>query len=60
MRCLDFGHFVVNHVDAGSIQAPYGGGKQSGFGVEHGRAGMLGYLQQEHVRFLPGAPRARP
>ena len=57
MRRLDFGNVAVNHVDAGIIQAPYGGRKQSGFGVEHGRAGMLEYLQQKHVRLLPGAPR---
>jgi succinate-semialdehyde dehydrogenase / glutarate-semialdehyde dehydrogenase len=57
LRRLDFGNVAVNHVDAGIIQAPYGGRKQSGFGVEHGRAGMLDYLQQKHVRLLPGAPR---
>jgi succinate-semialdehyde dehydrogenase / glutarate-semialdehyde dehydrogenase len=40
----------VNNVDAGIMNAPYGGRKGSGFGVEHGRAGLEGYLQYKHLR----------
>ncbi|HEY4420963.1 MAG TPA: NAD-dependent succinate-semialdehyde dehydrogenase [Pseudonocardia sp.] len=49
-RRLDFGSVAVNNVDAGTINAPYGGRKGSGFGYEHGREGMEGYLQMKHVR----------
>jgi succinate-semialdehyde dehydrogenase/glutarate-semialdehyde dehydrogenase len=49
-RRLDFGNVAVNNVDAGTINAPYGGRKGSGFGYEHGREGMEGYLQMKHVR----------
>jgi succinate-semialdehyde dehydrogenase/glutarate-semialdehyde dehydrogenase len=47
---LDFGNVAVNNVDAGIINAPYGGRRESGFGSEHGRAGLEGYLQTKHVR----------
>lgn len=47
---LDFGNVAVNTVDAGIIQAPYGGRRESGFGVEHGREGLGGYLQLKHLR----------
>jgi succinate-semialdehyde dehydrogenase/glutarate-semialdehyde dehydrogenase len=47
---LDFGNVAVNNVDAGIINAPYGGRRESGFGSEHGRAGLEGYLQLKHVR----------
>ena len=40
----------VNNVDAGIINAPYGGRRESGFGSEHGREGLEGYLQLKHVR----------
>ena len=36
---LDFGNVAVNNVDAGIINAPYGGRRESGFGSEHGREG---------------------
>jgi len=53
-RRLDFGSVAVNNVDAGTINAPYGGRKGSGFGYEHGREGMEGYLQMKHVRMHHG------
>lgn len=49
-RGLDFGNVAINHVDAGIMNAPYGGRKQSGTGYEHGREGMEGYLHLKHVR----------
>ena len=49
-RHLDYGNVAVNNVDAGIINAPYGGWKQSGVGVEHGREGLLEYLNFKHVR----------
>ena len=54
-RRLDFGNVAVNTVDAGTINAPYGGRKGSGFGYEHGREGMEAYLQLKHVRIRHGA-----
>ena len=50
MRYLDYGNVAVNNVDAGIINAPYGGWKQSGVGLEHGREGLLEYLNFKHVR----------
>jgi succinate-semialdehyde dehydrogenase/glutarate-semialdehyde dehydrogenase len=47
---LDYGNVAVNNVDAGIINAPYGGRKQSGVGYEHGREGMLEYMNFKHVR----------
>lgn len=49
-RHLAYGSVAVNNVDAGIINAPYGGWKQSGVGVEHGRDGLLEYLKLKHVR----------
>lgn len=49
-RDLDFGNVAVNSVDAGIINAPYGGRRESGFGSEHGREGLEGYLQYKHLR----------
>ncbi len=49
-RDLDYGNVAINNVDAGIMNAPYGGRKQSGVGVEHGREGLLEYLQFKHVR----------
>jgi succinate-semialdehyde dehydrogenase/glutarate-semialdehyde dehydrogenase len=54
-RRLDFGNVSINHVDAGIMNAPYGGRKQSGTGYEHGREGMEGYLHLKHVRLRHGA-----
>ena len=47
---LRYGNVAVNTVDAGVMNAPYGGWKQSGIGVEHAREGMLEYLNYKHVR----------
>lgn len=52
---LDFGNVAVNNVDAGIMNAPYGGRKGSGYGYEHGREGLHGYLQLKHLRVLHGA-----
>ncbi|RUT32480.1 NAD-dependent succinate-semialdehyde dehydrogenase [Arsenicitalea aurantiaca] len=49
-RRLDFGSVAINTVDAGIINAPYGGRKQSGIGYEHGREGMFEYFNLKHVR----------
>ncbi len=49
-RHLDYGNVAVNSVDAGTINAPYGGRKQSGVGYEHGREGLLEYLNIKHIR----------
>nr|WP_321984169.1 aldehyde dehydrogenase family protein [uncultured Lichenicoccus sp.] len=53
-RALCFGSIAVNNVDAGIMNAPYGGRKQSGIGYEHGREGMDGYLAIKHVRLKHG------
>jgi len=53
-RRLDFGSVAVNNVDAGIMNAPYGGRKGSGYGYEHGREGLDGYLQLKHVRVRHG------
>ncbi len=39
-RALTFGSVAINNVDAGIMNAPYGGRKRSGIGYEHGREGM--------------------
>ena len=54
-RALCFGSVAVNNVDAGIMNAPYGGRKRSGIGYEHGREGMEGYLAIKHVRLRHGA-----
>jgi succinate-semialdehyde dehydrogenase / glutarate-semialdehyde dehydrogenase len=54
-RGLDFGNVAINNVDAGIMNAAYGGRKQSGTGYEHGREGMEGYLHLKHVRLRHGA-----
>ncbi|MDQ0471343.1 aldehyde dehydrogenase family protein [Labrys wisconsinensis] len=54
-RRLSFGSVAINTVDAGTINAPYGGRRKSGIGSEHGREGMEGYLQLKHVRIRHGA-----
>ena len=55
VRALCFGSVAVNNVDAGIMNAPYGGRKRSGIGYEHGREGMEGYLAIKHVRLRHGA-----
>ena len=47
---LETGNVAVNNPDAGVINAPYGGFKESGFGYEHAKAGMMEYLRTKHVR----------
>lgn len=54
---LDYGNVAVNNVDAGVMNAPYGGRKQSGVGYEHGREGMLEYLNFKHIRIRYDQPR---
>lgn len=53
-RALTFGSVAVNNVDAGIMNAPYGGRKRSGIGYEHGREGMESYLALKHVRVRHG------
>lgn len=47
---LRAGNVAVNNVDAGVINAPYGGWYDSGFGHEHGPEGLYEYLHVKHVR----------
>lgn len=49
-REVKAGNIAINNVDAGVINAPYGGWKDSGLGVEHGREGMFEYLRPKHIR----------
>lgn len=51
---LDFGNVAINNVDAGIMNAPYGGRRESGFGYEHGREGLESYLQLKHIRLRYG------
>ncbi|MDN5331468.1 MAG: succinate-semialdehyde dehydrogenase / glutarate-semialdehyde dehydrogenase [Tepidanaerobacteraceae bacterium] len=44
------GNIAINNVDAGVINAPYGGWKDSGIGVEHGPEGLFEYLRPKHIR----------
>jgi succinate-semialdehyde dehydrogenase/glutarate-semialdehyde dehydrogenase len=49
-RELEAGSVAINNVDAGIMNAPYGGWKQSGVGHEHGHEGLEEYLRLKHVR----------
>ncbi|MGE5838535.1 MAG: aldehyde dehydrogenase family protein [Deltaproteobacteria bacterium] len=49
-RALQAGSVAVNNVDAGIMNAAYGGWKQSGVGHEHGHEGLEEYLQLKHIR----------
>ena len=49
-RELEAGSVAINNVDAGIMNAPYGGWKQSGVGHEHGHEGLEEYLHLKHVR----------
>ncbi|EHU1702114.1 NAD-dependent succinate-semialdehyde dehydrogenase [Acinetobacter baumannii] len=51
---LEYGNVAINNVDAGIMNAPYGGRKQSGVGYEHGREGLLEYFNFKHVRLHHG------
>lgn len=55
-RALDAGNVAVNNVDAGVINAPYGGWKDSGFGCEHGPEGLYEYLRIKHIRTRYAGP----
>ncbi len=47
---VEAGSVAINNADAGIMNAPYGGWKQSGIGHEHGHEGLEEYLQLKHVR----------
>jgi succinate-semialdehyde dehydrogenase / glutarate-semialdehyde dehydrogenase len=47
---LQSGNVAINNPDAGVINAPYGGFKESGMGYEHGPEGLEQYLRAKHVR----------
>lgn len=47
---LESGNVAINNPDAGVINAPYGGFKESGIGYEHGPEGLEQYLAAKHVR----------
>ena len=47
---INAGNVAINNVNAGVINAPYGGWKDSGFGHEHGPEGLYEYLLIKHVR----------
>ena len=49
-RRLVSGNVAINNPDAGVINAPYGGFKDSGQGYEHGPEGLEQYLVAKHVR----------
>ncbi len=55
---LQAGSVSINNVDAGIMNAPYGGWKQSGIGHEHGHEGLEEYLQLKHVRVRYREPNA--
>lgn len=48
---IEVGSLAINNVDVGTINAPYGGWKDSGLGVEHGTEGLYEYLLPKHLRF---------
>jgi succinate-semialdehyde dehydrogenase/glutarate-semialdehyde dehydrogenase len=58
-REIEAGSVAVNNVDAGIMNAPYGGWKQSGIGHEHGHEGLEEYLQLKHVRIRYREPGSR-
>jgi succinate-semialdehyde dehydrogenase / glutarate-semialdehyde dehydrogenase len=47
---LESGNVAFNNPDAGVINAPYGGFKESGMGYEHGPEGLREYLRAKHIR----------
>lgn len=49
-REVNAGNIAVNNPDAGVINAPYGGWKDSGIGHEHGPEGLYEYLNIKHIR----------
>lgn len=49
-REINAGNIAINNPDAGVINAPYGGWKDSGFGYEHAPEGLYEYLHAKHIR----------
>ena len=49
-REISAGNIAINNVDAGVLNAPYGGWGESGFGHEHGPEGLHHYLHVKHIR----------
>ena len=47
---LEVGNVAINNPDAGVMNAPYGGWKDSGEGYEHGPEGLFGYLKIKQIR----------
>jgi len=47
---LEAGTVGVNNVAGGEIAYPYGGWKQSGFGIENSRHALAEYLSVKHIR----------
>ena len=47
---INAGNIAINNVDAGVLNAPYGGWRDSGFGHEHGTEGLYHYLHTKHIR----------
>lgn len=47
---LEFGTVCINNTAAASVQAPYGGWKESGLGIELSHHAMEEYLRLKHVR----------
>ncbi len=47
---LEVGTVGVNNVAGGEIAYPYGGWKQSGFGIENSRHALSEYLAVKHIR----------
>jgi succinate-semialdehyde dehydrogenase / glutarate-semialdehyde dehydrogenase len=46
---LEFGMVGVNETAIVSEAAPFGGMKQSGLGREHGKSGILEFVEEKHV-----------
>jgi succinate-semialdehyde dehydrogenase/glutarate-semialdehyde dehydrogenase len=49
-EAIESGTVCVNNTAGSTIEAPYGGWKQSGIGVELSHHGLQGYLQLKHIR----------
>jgi len=52
---LECGIIWLNHAQALSPEAPFGGHKQSGLGVENGDEGLLEYTNLQAIAFPPAA-----
>ncbi len=49
-EALEYGTVGINNVSGGEFPYPYGGWKQSGFGVENSHYATEQYLQLKHIR----------